>query len=269
MDAPQILKKNNVRVLGPADALRTLVFVHGFGTDQSVWNAVAAGFVADCRVVVLDNAGAGGSDPRAFVQHRYLDLRGYADDLSDVLDAVAARDAVLIGHSFGGVISALAANRRPDRVAKLVLIGTSPRFRNDAGYPGGMTDEAVNDVYSAMTHNYPEWADRFAPEMMGNAHRPELARHLASSLRAIPASHALTVLYTILQSDHRAEMARIACPTLLVYSRHDAAVPPGVAEFMHATIPGSRLVVIDADGHLPHVSAPAAVTAAIDGFVRD
>ena len=52
------LRHNNVRVEGPASAQRTLVFIHGIGSDQSVWDAVAPAFVPDCRVVRLDNVGA-------------------------------------------------------------------------------------------------------------------------------------------------------------------------------------------------------------------
>ena len=76
------------------------------------------------------------------------------------------------------------------------------------------------------------------------------------------------MLCSILQSDHRQRLAEIRCPTLIVQSRSDPFVPLEVAEYMHRTIAGSALRVIDADGHLPHVSAPTQVVAAIRGFVE-
>jgi sigma-B regulation protein RsbQ len=104
---------------------------------------------------------------------------------------------------------------------------------------------------------------------MANDDRPHLARDFAADLKSIPADRALTVLCSIFQSDHREDVARLVQPTLLVQSRDDAAVPLEVAEFLHRTIPRSRLQVIDAAGHLPHVSAPHAVIASNRGFLAD
>ena len=62
------LIKNHVTVTGNVNAERTLVFVHGFGTDQTVWAPVVSAFADDHRIVLLDNVGAGQSAPEAFVQ---------------------------------------------------------------------------------------------------------------------------------------------------------------------------------------------------------
>ena len=68
------LVKNNVKVTGNLAAERTMVLVHGFGTDQTAWRDIMAPYLADYRVILLDNVGAGKSPPAAFVQHHYLDL---------------------------------------------------------------------------------------------------------------------------------------------------------------------------------------------------
>ncbi|WP_374511500.1 alpha/beta fold hydrolase, partial [Niveibacterium sp.] len=60
--------RNNVSVLGNTDSEHAIVFVHGFGTDQSAWMSVAEPFMQHFKIVLLDNVGAGRSDPTAFVQ---------------------------------------------------------------------------------------------------------------------------------------------------------------------------------------------------------
>ncbi len=117
------LRRNNVKVIGNQHAADTLVFVHGFGTDQTAWREVAAAFVTDHRVVLLDNVGAGASDAAAFAQHRYLNLRRYATDLVEVCAALALERPILIGHSMGAMICALATLERPGLASKLVFIG--------------------------------------------------------------------------------------------------------------------------------------------------
>jgi len=261
------LARNHVTVTGNADAVRTMVFVHGLGTDQTAWRQVWPAFAADHRIVLLDNVGAGRSDPAAFVQTRYLSLHGYVRDLTEVWAALDLHDAVVVGHSVGAMVAALASVAAPGRCGKLVMLNASPRYLDDRGYRGGFTRADLDATYSAVSRSLSAWADAFAPAVMGNPDRPHLARDFAAMLKQVPAGHALTILCSIFQSDHRADLARIVTPTLVVQSRDDVAVPAEVAEYLHAHIAGSKLVTIDASGHLPHVVAPDAVIAAVRDFI--
>lgn len=261
------LVRNNVNVGGRDDAGRTLVFVHGFGTDQAAWRTVADAFAGDHRIVLLDNVGAGQSAPAAFVQHRYLNLRRYASDLVEVCAALGLEQPVLIGHSAGAMICALATLEQPDLASRLVMLGASPRYVDTGDYRGGFSRHDVDAVYSALVNRYSEWAETFAAAALGRADRPELSEAFAAELKALPPARALTVLCSIFQSDHRDDLARIPVPTLLLQTKRDMAVPLEVARYMHARIPGSQLEILDTEGHLPHVSAPDLVTAAIRRFL--
>jgi sigma-B regulation protein RsbQ len=269
MEAIDPLKKNCVTVTGKLDAARSIIFVHGFGTDQSAWKDVATEFLDDFRVVLFDNVGAGHSIPEAFVQERYLNLHRYADDLLDICAALQLHDAILVGHSVGAMIGLLAAIKAPSFFARLVLIGASPRYLDDGPYHGGFTEKDLNELYRAVTTGYSDWADDFAPLAMANGDQPNLALRFAATIKSIPADRALTVLCSIFQSDHRADLAKLDKPTLLIHTREDVAVPAEVAGYLQQSIRCSRLVVIDATGHLPHLSAPFAVIGAMRDFVRD
>lgn len=261
------IRRNNVTVTGNPDAGQSIVFVHGFGCDQSAWNAVAEAFMDNYRIVLLDNVGAGGADPEAFVQHRYLNLKGYARDLNEVCRALQLDKAILVGHSAGAMIGLLAAIDAPSHFAKIVLLGASPRYIDEPGYRGGLTGADINAIYDSVTYKYAAWADSFAPAMMGNPDRPQLAVHFADALKAIPADRALTVLCSILQSDHRAVLSQLRIPALVLQTRNDNAVPLEVAEYLQQNITGSQLTIIDTEGHLPHISAPEKVVAALMPFI--
>ncbi len=268
-DPPDPLRRHHVQVSGNPDSDRTIVFTHGFGTDQRAWDLVAPAFAGDFRLVRYDTAGAGRSDPAAFVQSRYLKLPAYARDLVAIGHALDLRGAIAVGHSVGAMISLLASIEAPGLFSRAVLIGASPRYLDDEGYRGGFGKADLDEIYRHIMGNYPGWVEAFAPAAMGNPGRPELAAHFASTLKAVPASHALTIAAAIFQSDHRADLARVDIPTLVLQSHGDIAVPEEVAHYLHANLRGSRLAFVDAEGHLPHLSAPAEVVAAMDGFVRD
>ena len=102
----------------------------------------------------------------------------------------------------------------------------------------------------------------------GQRRPPGLAADFANAIRDIPRDRALTVLCSIFQSDHRDDVRRLDKPTLLVYARDDIAAPESVARYLQRAIKDSRLVMIDAQGHLPHISAPTQVLAAIRDFIR-
>src|SRR5690349_24208228 len=107
-----VLTRNNV-VLSGTPGAPAMVFAHGFGCDQSMWRFVAPAFEATHRVVLFDHVGAGGSELRAYDPQRYRSLRGYADDVVELLDALDLGPVVFVGHSVGAVIRVLAGGRRP------------------------------------------------------------------------------------------------------------------------------------------------------------
>src|SRR5688572_6942771 len=92
------LERNNVITHGPPDA-RPMVFAHGFGCDQNMWRYVWPAFAEDHRIVLFDHVGMGGSDLAAFDRERYGSLRGYAEDVVEILRELELSDAVFVGHS--------------------------------------------------------------------------------------------------------------------------------------------------------------------------
>lgn len=264
------LVRNNVTISGTENAERTVVFVHGLGTEQSAWQHVSASLGSAFRKIAFDHVGATEENRASFLAHqtRYLGLSGYVDDLLDVCDRLALdKPAVFIGHSLGATVCLLASLRRPALFEKLVLIGASPCYMNLDDYQGGLERSDIDSIYQAIHQDYLGWASAFAASAMDNPDQPQLARLFAATLASIPSDMMLTVLCSILQQDHRKDIRHVTRPTLIIQSRRDPFVPPFVANYLHTHIPDSRLAVIEAVGHLPHVSAPGEVTKAILDFI--
>jgi sigma-B regulation protein RsbQ len=187
--------------------------------------------------------------------------------LLDVCDTLQLKDAVLVGHSAGAMIGMLSSIRAPESFSKMVLIGASPRYLNDADYYGGFADSDVRDIYLAIQQDHWNWAASFSAMAMQNLDKPQLAEHFAETIRDITADQVLAVLHSILQSDYRDMVSGVKVPTLIIQSQNDPFVPLTVAEYLHERIHGSQLEIIQAFGHLPHISSPEAVISAITNFI--
>jgi len=142
-------KNHNIDILGNGE--KRLLFIHGFASSQETWKWITPAFENDYTLVLVDLIGSGKSDKRAYDEQRYQSLMGYVDDLIEVCDALEMKDTVIIGHSVGGTIGLLLANKRPDLVKQVQMIGASPRYLNDLpDYIGGFERENVEQILEMM-----------------------------------------------------------------------------------------------------------------------
>lgn len=264
MDA---VERHNIRVSGVPGA-QPIVFAHGFGCDQNMWRYVAPQFEDAFQVVAFDHVGAGGSDLSAYDPVRHSSLRGYAQDVLEILDSLDLRDVVLVGHSVSAMIAVLASVAEPERFAKLVLVGPSPRYIDDDGYTGGFTEADITELLESLDSNYLGWSSAIAPVIMGNPGRPELGAELTASFCRTDPEIARRFARVTFLSDNRADLPSVTVPTLVLQCTDDVIAPVAVGEYVRDAIPGARLVMLEATGHCPNLSAPEATTAAIAAFVR-
>jgi sigma-B regulation protein RsbQ len=260
-----ILVRNNVKIAGQGS--RSMMFPHGFGCDQNMWRFVAPAFANSFRTILFDNVGAGGSDLRAFSPAKYGSLEGYADDVVELGRALSLKDAVFVGHSVSATIGILAAKKDPELFASLVLVGPSPRYIDDAGYRGGFSAEQIEELLEFLDSNHMGWSATMAPVIMGNPDRPELGEELINSFCRTDPEIAKHFARTTFMSDNRADLVGLKARALILQCKEDVIAPVSVGEFVHRSLPGSELVILDATGHCPNLSAPAAVIEAIRRFV--
>jgi sigma-B regulation protein RsbQ len=244
-----------------------MIFAHGFGCDQNMWRYVAPAFAEDHRVILFDHVGAGGSDLSAYDPERYGSLEGYARDVVEICEALDLEDAVFVGHSVSAMIGVLAAARAPGRIGRLVLVGPSPRYIDDEGYTGGFSRADIEELLDSLNRNFLGWSSAMAPVIVGNPDRPELGEELTASFCRTDPDLAERFARVTFLSDNRADLAGVRVPTLVLQCSDDAIAPQAVGEYVHRSIPGSRLHQLAATGHCPNLSAPDETIAAIRAFL--
>jgi sigma-B regulation protein RsbQ len=262
------VERHNVTVHGVPGG-RPMMFAHGFGCDQNMWRFVWPAFSDEYRIVLFDYVGYGGSDASAFDKRRYASLAGYASDVLAICDEMDLDELVFVGHSVSAMIGVLAAAARPDRFARLVLVGPSPRYLDDEGYVGGFSQEDIAGLLESLDSNYLGWSSAMAPVIMGNPDRPELGAELTNSFcRTDPEIAAAFARATFL-ADNRRDLEQVHTPSLVLQSSDDVIAPLAVGEYVHDRLANSRFVLLAATGHCPNLSAPDETVAAIKSFLAE
>ncbi len=247
-----------------------IMFAHGYGCDQNMWRFVAPAFADTHRIVLFDHVGNGKSDLSAYRDDRYSSLDGYAVDVLEILREHDLRDVIFVGHSVSAIIGVLAANRAPERFARLVLVGPSPRYVDDpaSGYVGGFGRADLEEMLDSLDSNYLGWSSAMAPVIMGNADRPELGAELANSFCRTDPEIARKFARVTFLGDNRADLPKLRTPALILQCSDDVIAPTVVGEYVYQHTAGSSFVQLTATGHCPNLSAPQETIDAVKAWLK-
>lgn len=239
---------------------RAVALLHGVGGAGALWGPVLPALAAH-RAIAWDMPGYGASAPPPEMTFPAL-----AEALRALLDARGVGRADLVGHSMGGMVALEFALAHPARVRSLVLCATSAAF--------GGRDPAFREQFLAARlapleagRGMAEIAPGVVAGMLGEAPDPAAAPAAIAAMSAVPAATYRAALACLTRFDRRADLPRIAAPTLLVAGERDATAPPRGMARMAEAIPGARLVVIPGAGHLVPLERPAAFNATLASFL--
>jgi sigma-B regulation protein RsbQ len=244
-----------------------MVFIHGFGCDQTMWRLLAPAYQDRFRTITYDLTGCGQSELAAYDSARHGSLHGHAADLLEILDAAATGPVVTVGHSVGATIAMLAAIAAPKRFVAQAMVAPSPCYINDGGYVGGFNRADIDELLGTMDADYLGWSRSVAPMMMGAPNQPLLREELTERFcrnDPVIARHFARVTFL---SDHRADVPRSTAPSLILQCSDDLIAPRAVGDWLQRHLPLSMLRVVRNVGHCPHMSAPTESSRAIDAFL--
>jgi pimeloyl-ACP methyl ester carboxylesterase len=263
----------HLRDVGPRNDATPIVLIHGTGASLHTWEGWVQALRGQRRVITFDLPGFGLTGPFA---GRYTpdDYRGdtYARFVLDLLDALKVPRAVLGGNSLGGEVAWRVAVMAPSRVERLVLVDASgPHFEPESvplGFliartpvlnqltehllPRPLVASSLANVYGDPKRLSPELVDRYFELTLREGNR----RALGLRLRQLVPGQDAERIGTIRQ------------PTLILWGGRDRLIPPSVGRTFQSSIPGSRLVVFDSLGHVPHEEDPARTVEAVRAFLE-
>ena len=244
-----------------------LVMLHGFAMHGGLFSPILPALATRARIHVVDLPGHGWSAPVA-----PLDLTSMAAAVDAAIDAVipGGEPLTVLGWSLGGQVAMQWALARPARIARLVLVATTPSFVTRNGWPHAMAPETLARFGDELTVAWRLTLQRFLGLQVqgsdeGRATLSALRAHLFE--RGEPAADVLAaVLATLAETDLRRELARITVPALVVGGERDALVPLRATEDLAAALPRGTHVAIPGAAHVPFLSHPRAFVEACAAF---
>lgn len=249
-----------------------VVLLHGWAMHGGLFAPVVARLSRQHRVHAVDLPGHGHSP--APTGHSVAAVVAAIGDALDATDGAGAPDrapVTLIGWSLGAAVALAFAHARPERVARLVLVGATPRFVAAADWPHAMTAETLARFGDELAVSWRHTLQRFlALQVHGSDHGRAALHALRHELfaRGEPALAVLREGLALLGGlDLRAQVPAIVAPTLVVVGGRDALTPPGAGRWLAAALPRAHGVEIAGASHVPFLSHPDEFHAAVDAFL--
>jgi len=202
-----------------------VVFTHGWATSSELWQS-AMTLVAEAgfQAIAFDRRSHGRSDDPG----RGYDYDTLADDLGDVLAALAVTDATMIGHSMGnGEIARYITRHGAGRVARIVMAAPSlPFMLNCADNPDGPSDLARTEEWRRLwATNWVDWLGQAVPAAYGPDTSPARVDQTLRVMLQTPPRVAVEVNTSVVETDFRPELRQIATPTLVLHGDADQSCP--------------------------------------------
>ena len=241
-----------------------LALVHGWGMNARVFDTLAGLLDADFEVRALDLPGHGGRDALPLNT-----LQSWADDLAQHLP----EGATVLGWSLGGQVAMRATLDHPDKISRLILLSSTPKFVASEDWDHGMSAADLQDFGAALIANPQAALLRFLSlQTRGMAGQKALLQHMRQMLLATPQTHGqalLSGLAVLRDTDLRADLPRLIQPTLVIHGALDTLTPAAAGAWLDEILPRSQYVSLSRAAHAPHLSHGEAVAASIIHFSHD
>ena len=232
--------------------LTPIVFLHGVGSEKSVWQPQLDHFGATRRTLAFDYPGYGESD---FAEGATRDV--YAAAILAAMDSLHVERAHVCGLSLGGIVAIAMHAAAPDRCASLIIADSF------AAHPDG---RAIYDRSIAASHDMCSLAEARVGALLVSEDAAVRTDVIETMARIDPAAYRIGA-EAVWLADQRERVAAIAVPTLILVGDEDAITPPVLSEDLHASISGSHLERISGASHLANLDQAAEFNRAIDDFL--
>ncbi len=242
----------------------TVIFLHGYTDSWFSFSRVLPLLPLDIHAYALSQRGHGDSEKPDCCYEQF----NFTEDVASFMDKKGIDQAVIVGHSMGSLVAHKFAVDYPDRVSKLVLIGSTPTMNGNAGFQDFLDyinaePDVVNDP--AFVRNFQESTIYTGPG--ANPVPSEFLDTIIEESLKVEFPAWQGALQGLLNENHVDQLSSISCPTLILYGANDAIFSAEEQDALVDAIPNATLNVFENTGHAPHWERPAAVAAQLINFI--
>jgi len=244
-----------------------LVLLHGWAMHGGLLAPLVPALSTKFHVAVVDLPGHGHSAAMPVAS------------LDDVVSELAARFADtglplrVLGWSMGAAVALRWARLAPQEIARLVLVGATPRFVAAPDWPHAMEPETLARFGDELAVAYRLTLQRFLTLQMQGSDAGRAALHeLRGALfaRGEPGAENLRAALAMLQAiDLRDDASHVVAPTLIVSGNRDTLTTAAAGAWLAAAMPAARQVIINGAAHAPFLSHRHAFDAAVLPFLDE
>ena len=229
----------------------TLLFIHGFPFNKSMWNMQIDALKADYRVVAYDVRGHGSAD--AGEENFSIDV--FTNDLLFFMDALSLKKPILCGLSMGGYIALNAIDKFPNHFKALVLSDT--QCAADMPEIKAKKMKAIEAIHKGGVEKY---AEESIKNLFATTSFSTRQKEIAAIREMILTTSVQSLSYTLFALSERkgtcSKLQDIAVPVLILVGKEDKITPPAASKLMHEKIQGSLMSIIEHSGHVPNLENP-------------
>jgi 3-oxoadipate enol-lactonase len=232
-----------------------IIFLHGVGSDRSVWLRQLVHFGHERRAIAFDYPGYGDSDPVPEETTR----DDYAAAMLAAMSQLGVYRAHICGLSLGGVVAIAMHDAAPERCASLVLADTF------AVHPDG---RAIYERSLAGSSDMRVLADSRVDVLLAQPAEPAVRNEVVRTMSGIDPEAYKIGARAVWLADQRERASAIRVPTLVLCGSQDRVTPPALSHVLAQAIPGAQQGVIEGAGHLGNIEKPAEFDTLVGAFIR-
>ena len=238
-------------VISPPSSLPVLLLLHGMFGGSKDWRVCATNLARHWRVITPDL-------PVLDLPRDQTGIHSLVDYVEDLLDREFVDNAVIAGNSLGGHVALSVALRNPQRVAGLVLTGSSGLFKRgfESHVPRRPSKEWVRNRILNVFFEERHVSSRLVDEVYDTVTDSALVWKIVRMAKSVKHENLAKILH------------RVCCPVLLVWGKNDLVTPPATAHEFKERIPQAELHFIDQCGHSPNIERPEVLSQLVEQFLQ-
>lgn len=261
--------------------MATVLFIHGWATDNRVWEGAAKEIAADKGVLNLNLPGHGGAE-----KWDAPALSPAVKEVSSRISTLADNSIIGVGWSLGAEVLISSLGVLKNKFKGLVLVGATPCFVEKADFPWGQSKALVKRMILDMKKDPATTVNRFyglnftETELTTEGAKKLIERYrypgpvdcgtevpgCFPAFRYEDITRALEALY---RTDLREALSRIEIPALIVHGGKDGITPLGAGVYLSENIRYSRIEVFEEAGHAPFITESARFTGVVRDFIEN